>query len=128
MGNTYIEISDQMAGGLEDRVEQWRHAKAEGAVRAGFDSWLEMVVAREGARRPGELVIFRQGGVTFGLEHGAIYEVESTAKGVRRFRCILDGALPLIAFVDIATGVERPWVTLVKLFSAKELRSLSKVR
>ncbi|WP_420998060.1 hypothetical protein ACKI2N_029260 [Cupriavidus sp. 30B13] len=118
-----IETESLAASNQVRHVDRWLSEVSAGKSTMDYDTWLECHLSE--IVPFGQAVWYRQGRVTFRLEHGAVYEVSSPAKGVRRFRCLLDGTLPLIAFVG--TRHHSPWLTIPNLFTLAELKSLNRI-
>ncbi|MDF3886723.1 hypothetical protein [Cupriavidus basilensis] len=110
-------------------VEAWQEENSEGQLDISFDTWLERRLSEarpEPATAPNAVVV-RQDFIEFELAHSGRYEVYSAARGVRHFRCLLDGKFPWIAFLNPQIGQQYPWVTLNALFSLDELKTIRRV-
>lgn len=100
----------------------WLRAQATGETDLDYDRWLE---GQLWPRAPVECV-YRQGPAVFRLQHRSCYQVQDPIRGLRDFRCLLDGQFPFVSFVR-AQGLSLPWLTIAGLFSVDELVSLQPV-
>ena len=99
------------------RADQWLSEVAAGETAFGFEDWLVIKLTIASSVQPPEsaegatttrTVKFHQGPVEFELIHGACYEVAHPQKGVRHFKCLLDGNFPLISFYRPGTSLRFP--------------------
>lgn len=110
--------------GMALRVDEWFSVVRNGNFLP-FDDWLPIVAmpvqsAVAGMRLP-------QGNVAFELRHGKQYAIEDSAHGARTFQCIIDGRVPLVAFID-EPGYRGPWITVRNLFTIEEMVSMRELR
>lgn len=111
------------------RFDQWLVDVGDGKTTLAFEEWLVQRLAASDETEGMSIssMLFHQGPVEFDLVHGASYMAEHPQKGVRHFRCILDGHFPMISFYRPGTPFRFPWVTMARVFIADELRSLKRV-
>ncbi|MGO4328041.1 hypothetical protein AB4Z48_16200 [Cupriavidus sp. 2TAF22] len=116
------------------RSEQWLMEVADGKTTLAFDDWFVIKLASAEGEETGtatdvacgRTMTFHQGPVEFELTHGACYTATHPQKGVRHFKCILDGHYPMISFYRPGTALRFPWITMARVFVADELRSLKR--
>lgn len=106
--------------GIAKRVDQWFSDIRKENMQS-FDDWLAVVATPAPSAAPG--IRLSQGNVEFELRHGQRYSIEDTVRGVRQFRCIIDGRVPLIAFID-ERGYRGAWITVINLFTIEEMVSM----
>ncbi|SDD76558.1 hypothetical protein SAMN05216345_11577 [Cupriavidus sp. YR651] len=107
-----------------------------GKTTLAFEDWFVLRLSRTedgessgGAKGivGGHSIVFHQGPVEFELAHGASYTVTHPQKGIRHFKCMLDGHFPMISFYRPGTSLRFPWITMARVFVADELRSLTRL-
>lgn len=106
--------------GIAKRVDQW-FSDVRNENMQSFDDWLAVVASPAPSAAPG--MRLSQGNVEFELRHGQRYSIEDTMRGVRQFRCIIDGRVPLVAFID-ERGRRGAWITVINLFTIEEMVSM----
>ncbi|SPS02950.1 hypothetical protein [Cupriavidus taiwanensis] len=107
--------------GIAKRVDQWFADVRNENTQQSFDDWLAIVASPEPAIAPG--IRLSQGNVEFELRHGRRYSIEDAVRGARQFRCIIDGRVPLVAFID-ERGYRGAWITVRNLFTIEEMVSM----
>jgi hypothetical protein len=113
-------------------VDAWQKSISEGWSDLNFDAWLERLLNEVRPGTPQSVaspnsVLLHQNLVEVELAHGGLYDVSSPARGIRRFRCLLDGTFPWIAFLNRQTGQQYPWVTINSLFTIDELKTIKRI-
>ncbi|RWA55720.1 hypothetical protein AU476_06350 [Cupriavidus sp. UYMSc13B] len=105
--------------GLARRGDEWfSYVRNNSEYSLPFDDWLAMVATPAPAAAAG--LRLSRGKVSFELRHGKRYAIEDSARGARTFDGIIDGQIPLVAFVD-DRGHRGPWITVAKLFTIEEI-------
>jgi len=106
--------------GIAKRVDQW-FSDVRNETMQSFDDWLAVVSSPAPSTAPG--IRLSQGNVEFELRHGRRYSIEDAVRGARQFLCIIDGRVPLVAFID-ERGRRGAWITVRNLFTIEEMVSM----
>ena len=109
---------------LAGRVEEWFSGVYNGELALTFYDWLAGVAYPVRAATDG--MRLRQGVHEFELRHGLRYAIDDTVRGARTFDCIIDGRVPLVAFVN-ENGQRAPWITVKNLFTIEEIVTMAEV-
>lgn len=117
----HIKVDRLPRHGLAVRVEEWLSNVRLQEQFASFDAWLRVVATPAKAAIAG--ICIEQDSLKFELHHGRRYAIEDDARGARKFDCIIDSRVPLIAFLDAADR-PRPWITVKRLFTVEEIVSM----
>ncbi|MGX0940260.1 hypothetical protein ACUXQ2_006359 [Cupriavidus metallidurans] len=117
----HIKVDRLPRHGLAVRVEEWLSNVPLQEQFDSFDDWLRVTVTPANAAIGG--VCIEQDSLQFELRHGKRYSIEDDTRGTRKFDCIIDSRVPLIAFLD-SVGHPGPWITVKRLFTVEEIVSM----
>ncbi len=120
----HIKVDRLPRHGLAVRVEEWLSNVRLQEQFDSFDAWLRVAATPANGAIAG--ICIEQDLLEFELRHGKRYLIEDYVRGARKFDCIIDSRVPLVAFLDAADH-PGPWITVKRLFTVEEIVSMKQL-